>query len=377
MDAQETADVRCEKDGMLVGTNVWLPTDPSERFIAAPELIGCNRLFCSACRSWVRNLDNVRFKDAAPPNAKLDELFADPRAEKYSGFAPGWLGFRVYLCRCACAEVSGSKNVGELADADGWACAGHPARAVGAPVDPPPPATEADVERMLRSSAAGPPSFGDDQVWDFALRWPQPFIFDKVWPVMTKLLVDPDPMVRTRALEFVNAWKAGAAPSVARLMEIVRKHASAYPEPELRNELARTLANKATAIRSYRSTLANGIVSILGGAPAPRGTTALLAEYTPDALIQSAGAWNEDHDDQRAAESAASATAMYRRDQLLALLAALAGRSQESRERIAKELTTPLAIPDDKLALILDADDIPMPTTHPTVDEARRALGLP
>jgi hypothetical protein len=117
-------------------------------------------------------------------------------------------------------------------------------------------------------------------------------------------------------------------------------------------------------------------VSILAGAPAPRGTTALLAEYAPDALIRSAGAWNEDPDDQRAAESAASAMAMYRRDQLLALLAALAGRSRESREDIAKELTTPLAIPDDKLALILDADDVPMPTTRPTIDEARHALGL-
>ena len=238
------------------------------------------------------------------------------------------------------------------------------------------PATEADVERVLRSTAAGPPAFGEDLPWDFALRWSPGFQLATVWPVIARLLVDPDPTIRTRALEYVNAWSVNDALVVTRLIELARNHAGTYAEPGVRAELARTLANKAVSVRSFRAKIAAAIVALLGGGAAPKGTTALLAEYEPDALTAAAGAWSEELDDQSAAEAAARAMAMYRRDHLLAFLAALAGRSAESRGEIAKELTGSLAIPDDKLQLILDADRIPMPATAPTIDECRKALGL-
>ncbi|MBA3460769.1 MAG: hypothetical protein H0T46_12450 [Deltaproteobacteria bacterium] len=239
------------------------------------------------------------------------------------------------------------------------------------------PATEADVEHLLRSTAAGPPSFGDDLPWDFALRWSPGFQLATAWPVMSRLLEDPSPTIRTRALEYVNAWSVNDALVVSRLIDIARNHASTYPEPEVRAELARTLANKAVSMRSFRAKIAAAIVALLGPAAAPKGTTALLAEYEPDALTSTAGAWSEEIDDQSAAEAAARAMAMYRRDRVLAFLAALAGRSAESRGDIAKELAGSLAIPDDKLQLILDVDKIPMPSTRPTLEECRRALGLP
>src|SRR3954466_11327228 len=102
MDTPQVADALCTGSGMLAGTNVWLPDDPTERYLAAPELIACSRLFCSACRSWVRHLDNVRFDEVDPPYKEIERLYVDPDAERYSGFKRGWLGWRVYLCRCTC-----------------------------------------------------------------------------------------------------------------------------------------------------------------------------------------------------------------------------------------------------------------------------------
>lgn len=238
------------------------------------------------------------------------------------------------------------------------------------------PATEADIERVLRSTAAGPPSFGDDLPWDFALRWSPAFQLSRMWPVVSRLLLDPDPTIRQRALEIANNWSGNEALVVDRLLEIARTHANTYAEPEVRAELARTLANKAVAVRSFRAKIASAIVSLIGRAAAPKGTTALLAEYEPDELTIRAGGWTEEFEDQAAAENAARAMAMYRRDHLLGLLKALSRRSAESRADIAKEIAESLAIPDDKLKLILDVDGIPMPKTSPTLDDCRRALGL-
>jgi hypothetical protein len=241
----------------------------------------------------------------------------------------------------------------------------------------PEPATAAEIERLLRSTAATPPSFGDDLPWDFALRWSPSFKLSMVWPVVSRLLVDPDPTIRARALEFANVWTEGAAMSVTRLLDVIRSQPNVYPEPALRVELARTLANLSVTVRSFRAKISAAIVSLLGATPPPRGTTTLLAEYEPDAVIASAVRWTDDDEDQAAAESTASAMAMYRRDHLLALMRALAGRSETFREEIAKAIAGPLAIPDDKLQLILDNDGIPTPATATTASECRHALGLP
>lgn len=238
------------------------------------------------------------------------------------------------------------------------------------------PATEADVERVLRSTAAGPPAFGDDLPWEFALRWSSGFQLSHMWPVVSRLLVDPDPTIRQRSLELANSWSVNDALVVSRLIDIARSHAAIYGERDVRAELARTLANKATSVRSLRAKIAAAIAGLLGTGAAPKGTTALLAEYEPDALIANAYAWDEEYADQYAAQTAANAMAMYRRDRLLAFLGALKHRSVESREAIANEIVESLAIPDDKLKLILDVDGIPMPQSHPTVDEGRTALGL-
>lgn len=238
------------------------------------------------------------------------------------------------------------------------------------------PATEADVERLLRSTAAGPPGYGDDLPWEFALRWSGGFQQTTMWPVVSRLLLDPDPTIRLRAVELSNAWSVNDALVVLRLIEIAMNHASTYAEPGVRAELARALANKSVSVRSFRAKIAAAIVALLGGDAAPKGTTALLAEYEPDALTRSAGRWTEEFEDQAAVETAVRAMAMYRRDHLIAFLTRLSRRSAESRGDLAKELVESLAIPDDKLQLILDVDGIPMPRARPTLVECRRALGL-
>jgi len=244
-------------------------------------------------------------------------------------------------------------------------------------MDVEPPATEADVERALRARAAGPPSFGDDQPWDFALRWELELQRRVVWPVIARLLVDADPTIRTRALEYVNASSLDDAAAVARLLDVARAHPDAYPEPTVRDALAWTLANKSVAVRAERGAIAKAIVALLRGDPAPHGTSSLLAEYEPDALIASAPRWTEALEDQAAAVRAADAMAMVRRDHLLRLLRALSRRSVESRDEIARAVAEPLAIPAEPLRAILAIDGLPMPTTQPTLAECRRALDLP
>jgi hypothetical protein len=362
---------------LLVGTNAWLPEDPSERYVTKSEIIGCNRFFCSGCRSWVRHLDDVAFMPAGePPAADLEALFADPRAERYSGFRRGWLGFRVYLCRCASAEITGLKAIGEMDTVDGWHCAGHPTRAIDEPVSPPPPDTAAQVESMLRSAASGPPRFGDLEPWDFALRWRQPYLFGVVWPVITRLLLDPDPIVRTRGLEFIHAWRIGIATTLPRLLEMAEDHADLFQEPGLLAKLASTLASQGVEIDSYRSSIAKAIRVLLRGKPPPRGAETVVAEFEPDALIASASQWTDSDEDKAAAKSAAGSMALYRRDHLLALLSALSGRDTSTRDELVEEVTPMLAVPDDKLRLILADDGISLPQTQPTVDACRLALGL-
>jgi len=369
MDAQQPADARCAGEALLVGTHAWLPSEPTERLISDGEVVGCNRLFCSACRSWVRHLDDLRLK-VPLPRTEIEALFVDPRADKHGGFRRGVLGFRVYLCRCACIEVSGS----ERSLAGTWSCAGHPAAV--ATEAPPLPATDAELEALLRWTANRPPNFGDDQSWDFVLRWRPPALFARVWPIVDKLLLDPDPHVRACALELVNAWTAGASTTISRLISIARVRADAYPEPALRADLARTLVNLSVTVRSYRPAIAAAIVEMLGKSSPPRGTAVFLSEYEPEAVVISARAWTASDDDQAAAESAAGAMAMYRRDHLLALLAALSVRNAASRAEIAKQVVSALEIPDEKLRLILAADEIPLPTTRPTLEQVRAALRL-
>lgn len=250
-------DERCA-DTLIVGTTVWLPDDPRERFVSDPDLIGCNRLFCGSCRSWVRHLDNVRFRDSAgePPSSDVASLYFDPHPENYAGFSWGRLSFRVYLCRCECTEVVGVKSTCMSDTVDCWRCAGHPPPSAPEAVVPPQPKNDAGVRAMLRSAAS--------EGWHFALRWRPPFVFRSVWPVVTGFLVDPDPVLRARSLELVDAWKYGDAATLYRLLDIAENHTSLYEAPALRAQLIAILSRKAIELPTYRSTIAEALACLRG-----------------------------------------------------------------------------------------------------------------
>lgn len=244
------------------------------------------------------------------------------------------------------------------------------------PPTPNPPTSTADAEAMLRSSAAGPPSFGDDDPWDFVLRWPEDVIANVAWPAISHLLEDDDPDVRARSISFVGVWRDGGQRTLDRLIEVATQRASLFRDAAQADELAIALAGKSASLPAQGPRVASAILALLSGAPPPKGAVTVLAEHEPSAVIQGATKWSHDSAGQAAAKGAAFAMAMYRRDDLLELLAALGARSLEQRTEILAEIEAPLALADDQLALILKTEGLPLPQTHPTLDDCRRALGL-
>jgi hypothetical protein len=137
---------------------------------------------------------------------------------------------------------------------DSWSCAGHPPARAPEPVTPPQPASDAEVRALLQSSASSS--------WDFALRWRPPFLFRSVWPVVSELLVDPDPVLRARALDLVNAWKLGTAVTFDRLVDIATNHTSLYKDAALRTQLVATLSTKAQEIPALSKTVSKTIETL-------------------------------------------------------------------------------------------------------------------
>jgi hypothetical protein len=48
--------------------------------------------------------------------------------------------------------------------------------------------------------------------------------------VISRLLLDADPVVRERAVEFVRGWDDGAALTAPRLIEVASQHAELYAD---------------------------------------------------------------------------------------------------------------------------------------------------
>jgi hypothetical protein len=361
----------CAKHGLLVGTNTWLPTNPSELFFVDADLIGCNRIFCQSCRSWVRNVAGVSAATGQMAHTNLSAMYLDRDVQKSAAFKNS-LGVRFYFCRCDCVQIADWTPAIDVVGS--WTCAGHPPKGVETIYAQ--PTLEVEVESTLRSSAHGLPSFEDTEPWDFALRWRQPLLFQVVWPVVSRLLVDADPIIRMRSVEFVNAWREGDPVTLQRLMDVAINYSSMFRAPDLLERLAPTLASKAVTLPRYCYEIAKSIALLLGEVPPPAGSAAFLSEYEPDVVIQNGGRWSERMHDQSAATSAVRSMALLRRDHLLALLRALSVRSVADREALLKVAVENIDYPDNDLRKILDGDGIPMPQTHPTLDECRRALGL-
>jgi hypothetical protein len=120
-------DPKCFDGGLITGTRDLVPEDPSVRYVEKGNVVGCNRIFCNECRTWIRHLDGARILDPWPGTDTISQLYGDSNlarsplisAEPIDG------AWRTYLCRCSWACSAGSKRLAHIDDAN-WFCAGHP-----------------------------------------------------------------------------------------------------------------------------------------------------------------------------------------------------------------------------------------------------------
>jgi hypothetical protein len=103
-----------------------LPDDVSKYWADENKLVGCNRLFCRSCKSWVRHVDQRKIghePDTSEENEWLYEHLGEA-GEPILTTRVGGDECRAYVCRCAVDYSAGYKMVQQTDNS--WRCAGHP-----------------------------------------------------------------------------------------------------------------------------------------------------------------------------------------------------------------------------------------------------------
>jgi hypothetical protein len=274
--------------------------------------------------------------------------------------------------RAAIAEVP--DGIRKIVD---WWQAQRAAARTSWPPTPDPTTSIAEAEATLRAHAPGPPPFGDDDPWDFVFRWPEHAIATAVWPAASHLLEDGDPVVRERAVWFARRWPVERRGALERLTEVATQHAELYRAASQIETLTAGIGDLAYSFPEEQPRMAGVILTLLGDAPPCRAGVTLVVKHEPARLIERAPKWGESSVDGYAVMEAVSAMALYRRDDLLALLAALRSRSVDHRRSLLAELEPMLRMSDEHRARVLNAEGLPLPTRScPTLDECRAALDL-
>lgn len=238
------------------------------------------------------------------------------------------------------------------------------------PPTPPPPTSVDEVMQALRAAAPGPPSFGEDDPWDFLDRWPNDALVFS-WPAVSALLEDADPVVREQAVRRLERFADQR--SLERVLDVVTRRPELFRDAP--RSLSSSLSNFSVSFRGAGARIADALVHVLQERP-PCGGEGVLARLLPHELIARAPRWGEGLLDQTSARSAATAMALYRRDHLLALLAALRGRSEGHRLEIVSAVEGCMKLTADQLTAIARQEELPAPTATVTLDDCRRALGV-
>jgi hypothetical protein len=242
--------------------------------------------------------------------------------------------------------------------------------------DEDPPADDAVLERLLRDRRFGPPGPGEATPWDFVQRWPQRVLHDRVWPIVSRLLLDKDALVRARAVEFVRLWRDGAALTTPTLMTTAEQHASEFGDqrPEglpLREMLAHALADRAAGSGEGRR-IAGILKSLAAQEPVGGGAAAVLGEYEPGFVTVQAKRWGDG-----AIDEAARSLALFQRDAILPFLTAARSLGEANRERLAAVVEAYVRRDDSQATTMARAEELPPPQNPaPSPAECRRALGL-
>lgn len=239
------------------------------------------------------------------------------------------------------------------------------------------PADDRELEALLRARRRGPPAPYESTPWDFTCHWDDHAMRTRVWPIVRRLLVDADEIVRARAVELVRLWDAGADMTLPRLLEVATSHPDLYGDqaPEgttLRRELAFALSNRA---RPENATQVAALLRDMSAHEVLETAALLVGRHDPGFVLDRARAWGEAQ--ARWFANAAGSIAMFRRDALLPTLEAFRGFGNASKERILEQVESYIQRDDAAATRLAQGEQLPPPTRPaPSAEECRQAIGL-
>lgn len=240
------------------------------------------------------------------------------------------------------------------------------------------PADDRSLEELLVDRRFGPPFPDEATPWDFVRRWPDATLRARVWPVVSRLLVDGDELVRARAIEFVRTWSDSGDLTMPRLLEVAEHHSALFgdqrPEgPSLRHELAFALSNHVNAANGAR--VAAVLRDMATHEPIGGGAAGVLGRYEPIFVGAQAQKWG----DSQASwiNDAARSLALFRRDAIIPFLDALRGLGQTTRARILATVEDYIKRDDATASTLARGQGLPPPAKPaPSEADCRRAIGL-
>ncbi|HZS41669.1 MAG TPA: hypothetical protein VFF06_32790 [Polyangia bacterium] len=246
--------------------------------------------------------------------------------------------------------------------------------------DPELPGDDAELETMLRQIAAQPPAnpARDNGPWDFLLRRADDEVAGRILPLVRRLFDDADPIVRRRAIDLSMNISADAPATVARLLEAARRPAlyggDEFEGATLRQRLTHALANRASGSGRERE-IAQALERLAGDDPPDDAAATVLAKFAPDFAERSTRRFAARPEAERFCIDVAATFAVYQRDRLVRTLAGLRALPAGAKQQILDGLAGDLALPAETIRKLTAKVGAPAPTTAPTLDECRRALG--
>jgi len=209
-------------------------------------------------------------------------------------------------------------------------------------------------------------------------RWPEADLRARVWPVISRLLVDSDELVRARAGEFARVWNDGEELVAPRLLEVAEQHAALYGDQTPEGETLRSalgLAVSAYARPENSARVAAVLREMVTHEPIEGSVPGVLGRLEPMFVAAQATKWGDAQ--ARWIADAAGSMALVQRDVVIPFLEALRGLSAESRERILAQVEDNISRDDATAASRARVRGLPPPTKPaPSPDECKRAIGL-
>jgi hypothetical protein len=241
--------------------------------------------------------------------------------------------------------------------------------------------TSAEVERSLRQTADLPPSHPSDNVaWDEWLRTESDETLRVVvLPVVYKLLLDPAPLLRRRALGFMMNGP-NRPRSLEALLGAVSARSELFADQVVEGRTLRMYALQALTnwCEGYgrEQEVAKAISKLVDDRLPDESVAGVLAIFEPDAAERCVMQHLSEPAATPVAASVVATFGLYHRDRLLTLLTSLARLPEEARRQIGERAEWALGVSADKVAVMAKKAGFAPPRMNPSVAEARAALRL-